>query len=438
MTATIHREKFLALMRGLETSQWYTPIALAALQSRELACVTAHLETHSPQFLARLRAAGLTHTDLLAPGGLQRLPVLTRRALQRSTGLFSANLPPGHGPTYENRTSGSTGEPVTVRRTAVNGMDWMATTLRDHLWHKRDFRMRLCAIRTHYEKLSVLPDWGLPVSWLCNSGPVLGIPTTFDIGRQIELVLEFKPQLLLVYPSDLAGIVSRGTRLPSVRQVLTVGESLSPGLREAASTFLDAPVVDLYSSQELGTIAIECPQSGLYHVMAENLIIEVLHGDGAACRAGEMGRVVATDLRNFATPVVRYDIGDFAEVGPPCPCGRGLPTLNRIFGRERNLVLMPDGSRRWPFLGSVKFGDATPVMQFQFIQDGRDTIELRLVTQRPLRSDEENAISASVRDMLDFDCQVRFTYFAERIPAGPNGEFEEFVCKVPSATSCSI
>ena len=39
--------------------------------------------------------------------------------------------------------------------------------------------------------------------------------------------------------------------------------------------------------------------------------------------------MVITDLHNFATPLIRYELGDYAEVGTPCPTGRGLPVLNR-------------------------------------------------------------------------------------------------------------
>jgi phenylacetate-CoA ligase len=165
-------------------------------------------------------------------------------------------------------------------------------------------------------------------------------------------------------------------------------------------------------------------------MMAENLLVEVLNGDGTACREGETGRVVATDLRNFATPLVRYDIGDLAEVGPACPCGRGLPTLSRIVGRERNLVLMPDGTRHWPILGYRSFREIAPLMQYQFIQDGRETIELRLVTARPLSPGEEAGLTACVQKNLGFPFEVRFTYFSNRLPVSANGKFEEFVCRV--------
>jgi phenylacetate-CoA ligase len=403
---------------------------LEALQRRQLGELVAHFQTHLPHFQGRLRDAGLSHTDLTVEGGLQQLPVLTRRAVQSAGNLFCDVLPPGHGPTYENRTSGSTGEPVLVRRTAVNAMDWMATTMRDHLWHQRDFGQRLCMIRATVDAVALCKDWGPPVSWLFKTGPLLAIPTATDVSRQIDLIREFAPQVLLLYPNNLAAMMRDAGELPSVRHILAVGESLSSDLREAAHRQWNASVVDLYSSAELGTIALQCPVSGLYHIMAENLILEVLKPDGSACAVGEMGRVVATDLRNYAMPLIRYDIGDFAEVGPACRCGRGLPTLSRVLGRERNLVLMPDGTRNWPYLGAVNFREIAPILQFQFIQDGRESIELRLVVKRPLSLVEENELIAQVQTMLGFAFQVRLNYFAERIPLGPNGKFEEFVCRV--------
>ena len=418
-----------ALLGQLQATERLAPDALAALQARRLDLLTAHLATHSTHFRARLREAGLQREELLAPGGLQRLPVLSRRSLQNAPDLYCETLPDGHGPTYETKTSGSTGEPVVVRRTAVNGMDWMATTMRDHLWQRRDFRRPFCSIRANFTELSASKDWGPPVTWLFKTGPSLGIPVMTDLERQIQLIREFQPRFLLIYPSNLAALMSRGVELPSVRQVITIAETLSPQLRDAAVGTFGA-IADTYSSQEFGTIALQCPDAPFYHLMAENLIVEVLNGDGGACRDGETGRVVATDLRNFATPLLRYEIGDLAQVGPACPCGRGLPTLRRIVGRERNLILLPDGTRHWPLVGFCYFREIAPVMQFQFIQDGRETLELRLVTERPLTTQEERGLEARVQKTLGFPFAVHFTYFHKRIPAAANGKFEEFICRV--------
>ncbi len=78
--------------------------------------------------------------------------------------------------------------------------------------------------------------------------------------------------------------------------------------------------------------------------MAETHIVEVLDEAGRPCRPGETGRVVITDLANFATPIIRYEIGDYAEVGrAEAFAGAASRCCNRILGRQRNLIMLPDG-----------------------------------------------------------------------------------------------
>jgi phenylacetate-CoA ligase len=220
--------------------------------------------------------------------------------------------------------------------------------------------------------------------------------------------------------------------LPGLRHIRTIGETLPSTVRELASDVFGAKVEDVYSSQEMGVIAIECPSSGLYHVMGEALIVEVLDEAGRPCKDGEVGRVVITALHNFATPLIRYDIGDYAEVAGPCPCGRGLPTLRRILGRERNLIVMPDGTRHWPLVGFTRFREIAPIRQYQFIQHDRERIEVRLVSDEPLSPAQEADLRAVIQGALGHPFAVEFTYFAGRIPRGPGEKFEEFVCKVVS------
>jgi phenylacetate-CoA ligase len=89
----------------------------------------------------------------------------------------------------------------------------------------------------------------------------------------------------------------------------------------------------VYSSDEAGYIALQCPEGEHYHVQSESLLLEVLDAAGSACMPGQVGRVIVTTLNNFAMPLVRYDTGGDAEVGPPCACGRGLPVLRSLVER---------------------------------------------------------------------------------------------------------
>ena len=424
-----------ALIQQHDASQWLPADEIAAQQRAQLRVLVAHFERHSAPFRERLAAARLSAADVATTDGFAALPVLSRTELQaRGESIFVSDLPPGHAPVARNATSGSTGEPVVVARTAINQLDWLALTMREHLWHGADFETRLCAIRANIDAVAEREDWGPPASLLFGTGRSLGIPITVDVARQLELIERFAPSNLLVYPTILDAltrlVAERGIRIPSLSRIRTVGETLRPSVREAAAEAFSAHVVDAYSSQEVGYIAIECPDGEGYHAMAETLIVEVLDARGGPCAPGETGRITVTDLHNFATPIVRYDIGDYAEVGSPCPCGRGLPTLAKVLGRERNLIAMPDGTRHWPLVGYAGFRAIAPVKQYQFVQVAPTRIDVTLAVQRALTSVEEAKLIGHIQQTLGYPFELHLSYVSGPLPRGPAGKFEEFVCRV--------
>jgi phenylacetate-CoA ligase len=381
-----------------------------------------------------LAAARITAADLGAQDALRRLPPLRRRDIQSAGArLFCAEVPPHHKPLVVARTSGATGEPVEIRRTDVNRLFWMAFNVREHFWHKRDPGKDVSVIRAQNATYAERPDWGPPMSLLFDTGRSQFIPIATDVSRLLELLQGFAPDTVLIYPSALGALArhcrTRGAGLPSIRHLWTIGETLAPETRNLVRETFGVEVEDTYSSEEAGIVAIQCPDSGLYHTM-ESHIVEVLDESGRPCADGEVGRVVITDLLNFATPLVRYDLGDYAEVAKPCPCGRGLPTLRRIVGRERNLIVMPDGSRHWPLVGFDRFRGIAPIAQYQLIQHDRERIEVRLVSDAPLTSSQEDELRAVIQGALGHPFTLDFAYFEREIPRPPNGKFEEFVCRV--------
>ena len=425
-----------ALMYQLEQTQWLPADALAERQHQQLVQTAAHAETHSAHFRSRMQAAGLRPEQLSTQENLRRLPVLRRREVQAAgEALYCAGIPSAHAPVAETRTSGSSGEPVVVKRTSVSGLMWLAMTLREHLWQRRDFRGRLAVIRANLQGDKMdWPTWGPPASLLFETGSSHGLVITTDVARQVDWLQSINPDYLLVYPTNLAALLDqcerRGQRFARLRQIRTIGETLSPGVRESARRVLGADIADTYSSEEAGIIALQCPESGLYHVMAESLIVEVLNEQDEPCVPGEVGRVVVTDVHNFATPLIRYDLGDYAEMAGACPCGRGLTALTRIVGRKRNMVRLPDGRSFWPLVGFARYRDIAPIRQYQLIQRDFETIEVRLVSDALLTADQERRIGALICEALDYSFKLQFTYFPEEIPRGPGGKFEEFVCEL--------
>ena len=77
--------------------------------------------------------------------------------------------------------------------------------------------------------------------------------------------------------------------------------------------------------------------------------------------------------------MIRYELGDMAVMGAPCACGRGLPVLDKILGRVRNMVILPDGSTHWPYFGFSEFIQVADIRQFQIVQHDLEDVEFKLV-----------------------------------------------------------
>lgn len=430
----------LAQLLQLDDSQWWTTQRLQQSQLEQFARLATHAASQSSFFRERLLQAGLDASQPWTPETFSSIPLLTRAELmQQAEHIHCRALPGNHGAVQQVQTSGSTGQVVTVRRTEVTQLIWLSLTMREHLWHQRDFAATLAVIKALTPTMDDPAEaarigWGHPASLLFDTGPSYAQPLAMDVARQAAWLTRIDPHYLLTYPSNLGALLDRwenGDTLPaSLRQVRTIGETLHPGLRERCKALGDIGIVDMYSSQEVGLIALQCPETGLYHLQSESLIVEVLDDAGQPCAPGEIGRVVITDLHNFATPLIRYEIRDYAEVGPACPCGRGLPTLTRIMGRRRNMVVFPDGRKHWPLIGSHDFHAVADIRQYQAIQHSLDDVEIRLRVAMPLTAAQESKLTAQIHSALGHPFPLRFSYFDQELPRTKGGKFEEFVSLV--------
>ena len=431
--------QLLALLWQFAQTERWPADTLLHYQLRQLDSVLDHAWRTVPWYRERLAAAGWHQGAALTPAALRALPLLTRRDIQSAgTALRSTAIPPQFGPTHENRTSGATGEPVAVLRTALDALMWQANTLRDHEWHGRDQSLKFAAIRALSPGVAEPPlgvtasGWGPASEAVRVTGSAALLSLNADIAVQAAWLEQHAPGYLLTYPSNLKALIAHFAqnrrRLPGLRAVLSVGETLPSSLRAACKEALGVAIEDVYSSQELGYIALQCPAGDQYHVMAESLLVEVLDDAGQPCAPGETGRLVVSSLHNMAMPLIRYAVGDLATVGEPCACGRTLPTLARIAGRERNLVRLPDGTRHWPLVGFHRFREIAPVRQYQLIQHSLQDVEVRLACDRPLTVSEESQLGQVIGDALGYAFPLRFVYFEHELPRSANGKFEEFVC----------
>jgi phenylacetate-CoA ligase len=413
---------------------------LFEFQFQQLQLVFEHAYRTIPLYREHFESVGLNPEKLLTPEEYRRLPTIKRQDLQiAGQAMHSSQVDPSHGDVFTQLTTGSTGRPVATLGTGVTGLFWKAMTIRDHIWHRRDFSQKLCVIRYTKDGIAAPPygehldNWGVATLNFIRTGPCEVLSITSRVDEQAKWLEYHKPAYLLTYPSLLLELAryfkQEGKTLPGLRQLRSFGEVLDTRTRAACRETFGVNVVDNYSAQEVGYIALQCPDYEHYHVMAEDLLVEILDDNDQPCKPGEIGRVIVTTLHNFAMPLFRYEIGDYAQVGHPCPCGRGLPVLTRILGRQRHLFVLPDGRRRWPALElDAATAGSLPISQFQVIQKTLHDVEVKLVAFRPLNADEERMLRSHVTDWLGYAFNVTFNY-VDSIPRN-GGKYEDFRCEV--------
>lgn len=286
-------------------------------------------------------------------------------------------------------TSGSTGEPVTVQKTREQYLWMQAANIRELLWRRWDTSKNLAVVTAKIQKTGVAPWLINPYLFKQAVGKVFTHPLRGNLQDWLD---ETACEYLFSYPSVINTLDT--SRFLDIK---------STGERGGT----------MYSCEEVGVIAIECPDNpDVYHVM-ENIIVEIDKQDD----------IIVTDLTH--PYLKRYKLGDRGEFGR-CRCGRKLQTLKKdVLGRVRNMAVAPDGSRFWPLFGTTAFSAIAPnLKRCQAVQTSVQEIVLRV--EGDITADEEIAIKQVMRERLGDAYQFQ----VDRVAGFPEGKFEEFVCLV--------
>lgn len=319
------------------------------------------------------------------------LPVMSRddlRSIPQAKGRWTA------------RTSGSTGEPVSVEKTNEDFMWHTAANARDVEWRGWDTSLNMAVIRGDQQGKPDRLGWSLPPQVFPRQGKTFVYH--FAPISEIQDWLERKnPHYIFCPPTIFSQIDT--ARLPNFKSWRGTGE--------AGGT--------MYSSEECGVIALRCPDHpSNYHVM-ENQIVEV----------EDTGAALITTLTN---PYIRrYRHGDHLELGR-CSCGRSLQTITKINGRVRNMFITPDGDRRWPVFGSRTMHERYGVKRFRAVQRSLDLVELQIIAP-DLTPEQRQSLAGEVKTGLGCDIRVEIRH----VGSLPDYKFEEFVCELPKKDSFS-
>ncbi|MEW6723152.1 MAG: hypothetical protein AB1324_07850 [Candidatus Micrarchaeota archaeon] len=355
---------------------------------------------------------------------LDSLPLLSKDELRRDSASFLARG------TDRKRlipvsTSGSSGTPMTVYLSGEDAQKMHASILSTvNSLGYGPFDV-MAHIRSHQGGRTPKLTGGLFRKLILH--------TSARESDNLEAMCRHGASVLSGYPSTMAIMAGRNLQNPrKLKAAFSGGEMLVQEARKAISESFSCPVYDLYACWELGLIASEC-REGRMHVHSRMYEVEILDGKGRPKKSG-VGEVIVTSLLNSSMPLLRYRIGDRAEWGKPCPCGRSTPVLASLHGRLDDMLTLPSGKRipAWSTNVSRLFSVLHSVWEYQAVQEREGLIVFRYVPRAgELSSNEKEEISQKIREgFMGEEVSVEF----EAVPSikRTSGKLRRFVSKLNS------
>ena len=206
-------------------------------------------------------------------------------------------------------------------------------------------------------------------------------------SREIYLRLEgIRPQALFAFPSFLKLFASDENAAGlGIGLLFNRGETVSEGMRKELESGFGAEFYDMYGTAEFNRIAFECERHNGMHYCTDAVHIEAV--DGKNNPAKKKGSLIVTGLYNYEMPLIRFEIGDFAEVSwKKCACGRTLPMLHGFEGKKDDFILRPDGKRVSPrMVNDLDYVDG--IKSYRIIQRRDLSILFEYVPSREFSAD---------------------------------------------------
>ena len=254
----------------------------------------------------------------------------------------------------------------------------------------------------------------------------------------LKKLVKFQPKIIEGYPSMielLARYIIREKRFDlKPEAIISSSEQLYDYQRELFSSVFGCGTFSYYSSREAHAIASECAEHAGYHISAENLIVEIVDEAGIPVSEGQEGRVLITNLHNYAMPFIRYSINDVAvATDKECPCGRGLPLMAALSGRISDMVYTSQGKAISGTALLHVFLTPMGVRQFQLVQDSYEKLTIKVIMDQPFTEQHRNNVIALLtgryKAILGEEMEISVE-IVDTIPATPAGKRKVVISNV--------
>jgi phenylacetate-CoA ligase len=322
-------------------------------------------------------------------------------------------------------TSGSSGTPVNFFISHMNSDYSQARSLAQYLMEGRDLSLNRVRVRpldyNESKDLRIEEKKGFHVevsdSWL---GPLKSL---FQGGtsKRLRYLSPNRTLLFEELSKDQIGYLAAGPafleanfigtdfdflKAHKTEMFIPLGEEADRELRgEFAAQ--NITVRGNYSSEEVGLIGWGCETyPSHYHVAHSNVIVEVDKQSGVTVGGKRLGRILLTHLHSYATPFIRYDVGDLGRLADTCRCGHDGPTVSNILGRAKDLIKHSDGRLGVFFIRAKELKKVADFTEFRNRQTSLDTIVLDLAECDKLTDDQHASFIELINNHAGYDFTV--------------------------------
>lgn len=437
--------KTLKCRKVLEQSQWWPRDSILELQNERLRQVVRHAYENVPYYRRIFDKRALKPGDIEHVQDLVKLPLLTKRLIRNNFDDIVA-LGFSGKEVIPNSTGGSTGEALRFYSSRDDYYNWgYAASRRAYSWAGYEVGDKVVALRERQ------PYWSKMEMFREISRRFFGriiVTGVKEMSPDRLLLLTkklegFQPAFIRGYPSAiylLARLIEREGK-PRLRPkaIIVSGEQLYDYQRELFKKVFECETYSHYGSWEVTEIATECSEHSGYHIAAENVIVEIVDDEGKPVPVGDEGRILVTNLHNYAMPFIRYDIDDVGALSnKSCPCGRGLPLLAKLTGRTTDFIrtksggIIPGVALPWRFFPSLG------IEQFQIVQETYEEAVVKLVLDREYPKEHADEITKKIIDIFrnvigeDLDITVEFV---DQIPTTKVGKRGVVISNLPARES---
>lgn len=413
----------------LERSQWFAREKILADQDEALVSFIEYAYEHVTFYRRVMDERGVSPQSIQSAADLSRLPYLTKDVLRNHFQGLQASPRPPRAQTIS--TGGSTGAPAKVLVAMESHGFAEAARLRAQGW----FGLK------PGEREMVL--WGSPIElgrqsrWREGRDRLLNsrLLSAFDLSegalaKYAKRIREFRPQKLYGYASALAYLASYMSKTGQTidsdwpKAIFATAEPLYFHQRKAIQEAFHCPAVAEYGARDAGLIAHECP-AGRLHINAERIIVEV--DEDKHFSVPGKGEIVITNLLSSAMPLIRYRTGDVGQLDSlECTCGRGLPLLSYVEGRQTDFLVTPSGRVLHALAIIYPIREAPGVVEFQVVQESVGQVVIRLIADNSFSESACKTLIDKACLALGNDVSVDIERVST-IPRLPSGKFRYVV-----------